>query len=90
MSAAVESAGLLLVARSFNFQICGALFECLGEASYAVKNMPENVEQIFTDLGDEVYHGGARLRACASDANPCRQVGGTVHHLTINRQCVDA
>ena len=34
--------------------------------------MPAQVEQIFTDIGDEIYHGGA-LRWCAPAANPCRQ-----------------
>jgi len=53
---------------------CGYLGHgCLGESSYAVAHMPEEVEQIFTDIGDEIYHGGARLRTCAPPSNPCRQ-----------------
>jgi len=46
---------------------------CLGEAQYALQHMPANVEQIFTDLGDAIYHGGSRFRSCSSASNPCRQ-----------------
>lgn len=49
----------------------------VGEAEYAVQHMPASVEQIFSDLGDEVYHGGARFRSCAPVENPCRQVSST-------------
>ncbi|KAL1500476.1 hypothetical protein AB1Y20_013133 [Prymnesium parvum] len=46
---------------------------CAGDASYAVMHMPPNVEQVYTDLGDQVYHGGQGLRSCASTSNPCLQ-----------------
>ena len=35
--------------------------------------MPPQVEQIFSDIGDEIYHGGA-LRWCAPATSPCRNV----------------
>eukprot|EP00966_Prymnesium_polylepis_P138181 3193168-Prymnesium_polylepis.1 len=46
---------------------------CVGRAAEALQYMPATVEQIFTDVGDEIYHGGARLRACAPVESPCRQ-----------------
>ena len=44
---------------------------CDGESEYAVNNMPDSVEMIYSDIGDEVYTGG-RLTDCAGDDNPCR------------------
>ena len=44
---------------------------CDGESEYAVNNMPDTVEMIYSDIGDEVYTGG-RLTDCAGDDNPCR------------------
>ena len=44
---------------------------CDGESEYAVNNMPDTVEMIYSDIGDEVYTGG-RLSNCAGDENPCR------------------
>jgi len=45
---------------------------CDGEAGYAVNNMPDSVEMVYSDIGDEVYTGG-RLTDCAGGDNPCRQ-----------------
>ena len=46
---------------------------CEGAASYAVANMPDSVEQVFSDLGDDVWHGAALSTACSDAHNPCRQ-----------------
>lgn len=41
--------------------------------------MPPTVQMIFSDIGDEIYHGAGLLRGaahgCAAgvDANPCRE-----------------
>ena len=46
---------------------------CEGSASYAVMNMPSNVEQIFSETGGEFGTGGGDLLDCADTRNPCRQ-----------------
>ena len=59
---------------------------CGGDSGYAVNHIPPNVEQIFTDIGDEIYHGGV-LKQCAPHANPCRQVwvrvGGSIYAFLL-------
>jgi len=61
-------------AATYNWN-CGSEFYdtsgCDGESEYAVNNMPDSVEMIYSDIGDEVYTGG-RLSDCAGDNNPCR------------------
>jgi len=44
---------------------------CAGDAGFAVANMPSTVDQIFSDLGDDVY-AAARLKPLTrrSDASP--------------------
>ena len=46
---------------------------CVGEASYAVVNMPEEVEQIFSEVGYSIGTGGAALQECSDTSNPCRE-----------------
>jgi len=45
---------------------------CLGTARQAVVGMPPSVQQIFSDIGDDV-NTGARLSFCTPISNPCRQ-----------------
>lgn len=45
---------------------------CNGAAQYVLANMPPTVQMIFSDIGDEVLHGG-KLTTCAAPTNPCRQ-----------------
>jgi len=45
---------------------------CLGAASTFVNQLPPTVEQVFSDLGDDVWHGGA-MTSCAPVESPCRQ-----------------
>ena len=45
---------------------------CTWAAQYVLEHMPPNVRLIFSDVGDEVYHGGG-LTTCAGHESPCRQ-----------------
>lgn len=45
---------------------------CEGTASYVTKNMPSNVEQIFSEVGF-MFPTGQTLLQCATETNPCRQ-----------------
>ena len=45
---------------------------CNASAQYVLDHMPETVQMIFSDVGDEIYHGGA-LTSCAPITSPCRQ-----------------
>jgi purine nucleosidase len=46
--------------------------DCSQSAQYVLAQMPHNVEMIYSDIGDEVLHGG-KLTTCSTLANPCRQ-----------------
>lgn len=46
--------------------------DCNLAAQYVLAHMPENVQMIFSDVGDEVQHGG-KLTTCTTPSNPCRQ-----------------
>ena len=54
--------------QTFNWDCGGAgsawspytLAGCAGAAQHVVMHMPLNVQMIFSDIGDEVYHGGVR------------------------------
>ena len=71
-------------AATYNWN-CGSEFYdtsgCDGESEYAVNNMPESVEMIYSDIGDEVtcqHRGHIRQLCCRSTlAGGCRTVPGT-------------
>lgn len=68
---------------------CGYVADgCAGESSYAVAHMPPSVEQIFSDIGDEIYHGGA-LTDCAPASSPCRQAYHDFHGPSRGRNSWD-
>lgn len=52
---------------------------CAGSAQYVLDHMPDVVQMVYSDIGDEVYHGGRLIRraeGCAAGrlrANPCRE-----------------
>ena len=66
---------------TFNWDCGGAgqawspytLAGCVGAAQYVVLHMPPTVQMIFSDIGDEIYHGGQLRRGCAPEASPCRR-----------------
>ena len=51
---------------------------CEGAAQHVVMNMPREVQMVFSDIGDEIYHGAQLLRGPSAGcpagvaANPCR------------------
>ena len=62
---------------------------CLGAAQYVVHHMPDTVQMVFSDIGDEVYHGGRLIRGsmygCPAGTadNPC-QAAYKLHPWGIN------
>ena len=44
---------------------------CLGEARYTIMNMPDEVEQVFSEVGYFMLSGGVALRDCTVQPNPC-------------------
>ena len=52
---------------------------CKGSAEYVLAHMPRTVQMTFSDIGDEIFHGGRLIRGvadgdcpAATDTNPCR------------------
>lgn len=60
----------------FNFG-CGESWynttHCKGDAQFATTNMPESVEQIFSEIGGWIGTGGTALHRCSDSNNPCRE-----------------
>ena len=46
---------------------------CAGAAQYVVVHMPPTVQMIFSDIGDEIYHGGQLRSGCTPMSSPCRR-----------------
>ncbi|KAL1504300.1 hypothetical protein AB1Y20_010707 [Prymnesium parvum] len=46
---------------------------CKGEAQFAVSNMPDEVEQVFSEVGYFIGTGGKDVHQCTDASNPCRQ-----------------
>lgn len=60
---------------TYNFNCAAGVYNtsgCAGASAIGVDGMPASVEQIFSDIGDQVYTGGV-LTDCAPDSNPCRR-----------------
>ena len=61
---------------TFNWDCGGPWVEpdtgCTNATQYVIQNLPESVELIYSDMGDEVAHGAA-LAECAPAESPCRE-----------------
>ena len=73
--------------QTFNWDCGGAgagwspysLEGCRGATQFVLATMPEEVQMVFSDIGDEIYHAGTLIRGvadgCAAGTadSPCRQ-----------------
>ena len=61
---------------TFNWDCGGPWVEpdtgCTGATKFVIDHLPESVQLIYSDMGDEVYHGAA-LTDCAPVESPCRE-----------------